>query len=245
MKQSITLAIVFLIFVMAPPVMSQTITNFSDWTLLVCPQNEDCKTESGGSGGTVTIRGGDWSSSLSIDNGKLTFDVDGSKDQWLWVGLFKNFGSQASIIITSATIQDISGNAYAGIWHSIEEWPIQGVQDDEMTCEVRLIDWDNSRSLDWKVRERSDDRSYEKILSRGFFGEFSGEWDVGQTKFLGYGMFINQMYFWIDGYKSIHSFMPMVSFSSSQAEFDPALEVFVDKGDSNHINVDFNHVTVQ
>jgi hypothetical protein len=245
MKQSITLAIIFLIFVMASPVMSQTITNFSDWTLYVCPQNEDCLEESGWTSGSLTISGSDWSASLNIDNGKLTFDVDGAKDQGIWVGLYKNFGPQGALIISEVKVNSLTGNGYAGIWHSIEEWPIQGIQEDEVTCEVRVVEWNSSRTLEWKVRERSDDRSYEKVLSRGFFGDHAGEWSMGQAKYLGYAVLMNQMYFWVDGYNSMHTFMPLVNFSSNEAVFDPMLIAYVDRGDSNHINVDFNHVTVQ
>ena len=230
---------------MAANGMCQKITNFSDWNLLVCPQNQSCQTQSGGSSGTISVSGSDWSVSMEINNGKLTFDVDGSEEQGIWTALRKDFGNQASIIISSVKVNDFSGNISAGFWHSIEEWPIQGILDDEVICSLRVQNWDGCRSFSWTVEERSDDRSYEKVLSRGKFGDYCEGWSKGQLKFLGYAMLIDQMFFVVDGYKSIHTFMPLVSFSSDGTDFDPALEVYVDQGDDNFINVEFDNVHVQ
>ena len=243
MKKVILLLISFC-FLVPKISLTQEVTNFSDWSLWICKPDGQCEPYQGATSGSFGVSGSDWSVDLNIQNGKLTFTINGSDKGGIWVGLGKNFYNDAWAFIANYKINSVNGNAYAGIWHSIEEWPIAGIEEDELTCEIKIQQWDGCRGFLWRVRERSDDRSYEKRLSCGQFGDYCNQWNLNENKFLGYGMINNEMLFWVDGYKSIHKFIPIIPFSSSINDFDPTIEIYVDQGGQNSITVEVSSIQV-
>lgn len=92
--------------------------------------------------------------------------MDGSDKGPIWVGLSKDFGPQGYAILANFKVKNNVGNVTTGIFHSIEEWSIKGIADDEITSEVRFEDWDDCKKFSWKVRERSDDKTYERVFWR-------------------------------------------------------------------------------
>ena len=98
-----------------------------------------------------------------------------------------------------------------------------------------------SKTISWVIRERDQNHNTVKNLAHGTFGEYSGEWKVGDTITLGLARVGEEVWLYADGYNCFIKWQPFTEMGPPVLE--TSITAYIPQGDpSQYIEAVVNNV---
>lgn len=106
---------------------------------------------------------------------------DGNAD-YAWGYYYKSF-SGASGVSATLNISRFDGDGQFGL----QRYVARNASGNRLRLEIYAQSWDGVKTLRYRIKERSDDLSTNKILTTGYFGEYTSDmWTIGENLTLGF-----------------------------------------------------------
>ena len=148
-----------------------------------------------------------------------------------WGSLYKIYSGSIGILATVKVV-NVNGNAHVGLWKYLGSWG-----DHKLLAEIRVQQFNvngvDTRTITYRIRERDAAHETVREWSLGHFGDFQGEWEIGNAVTIGLLRVGGEIWFFSPGYGTI-KWMPPIPMGTIDSEVQ--ITGWAESGAGNDIN---------